>query len=174
MGSYNLNRLATAILFASFIVLVVSNVVDLVYHPDYSGPRGYSVDVPTTQSAGSVPGAVAPIVDIAALMENASAEKGKAVAKKCSACHTFNKGGPHRVGPNLWGIVGAKQARAQGFPYSKALLSKGGTWSEEELFQFLDSPRNYANGTRMAFAGLKPKDIADVLAYFKSLEKGDS
>ncbi|SCV64821.1 Cytochrome c2 iso-2 [Anaplasma phagocytophilum] len=75
------------------------------------------------------------------------------------------------MGPNLWGVVGSKQARAQDFPYSKALLSKGGTWSEEELFKFLDSPRNYANGTRMAFAGLKPKDIADVLAYFKSLEK---
>ncbi|MFV9839147.1 MAG: cytochrome c family protein [Aaplasma endosymbiont of Hyalomma asiaticum] len=176
MGGYNFNRVATAILLASFIILVVSNVVDIVYVPDYGSPRGYSVDVPDSQSGSSVDGSSATVeVDIGDLISKADASKGKIIAKKCSACHTLTKGGGNRVGPNLWSIIGAKKCSSPGFSYSEALRSKGGNWSEEELFEFLSNPRDYAKGTRMAFAGLsKPKDIADLLAYFKSLEKDGS
>ncbi|MDB1135540.1 c-type cytochrome [Candidatus Anaplasma sp. TIGMIC] len=172
MGGLNFNRIATSVLLASFIILIVSNVVDIVYHPDHDSPRGYSVDVSSTKTAGSGDSAEAVDIDIASLIATASAEKGKVVAKKCSACHTVNKGGPDRVGPNLWGVIGAKKGRVAGFTYSKALLSHGGDWSEEELFKFLSKPQSYISGTRMAFAGLsKPQDIADLLAYLKSLEQ---
>ena len=176
MGGYNFNRVATAVLLASFIVLVVSNVVDLIYIPDHGSTRGYSVDVPDMLSGNIGEETTgSPQASIADLMSMANAEKGKVVAKKCSACHTLNKGGGDRVGPNLWSIIGAKKCRSAGFSYSEALRSKGGNWDDEELFKFLSNPRNYVKGTRMAFAGLsKPQDIADLLAYFRSLEKDGS
>ena len=175
MGGYNFNRVATAVLLASFIVLVVSNVVDIVYVPDHGSPRGYSIDIPDSQSGGAAAGSSATAeMSISDLISRADASKGKVVAKKCSACHTLTKGGGHRVGPNLWSVIGAKKCSSAGFSYSEALRSKGGNWSEEELFEFLSNPRDYAKGTRMAFAGLsKPQDIADLLAYLKSLEAGD-
>ena len=174
MGNYNLNRIATGVLLASFIVLIISNVVDLLYVPNYSPePRGYSISVeagPKAEGDSTSGGGVATL-DIAALLANASVDRGKSISKKCTACHTINKGGTDRVGPNLGAIIGAPKCRSPSFTYSKALLSKGGTWTEEELFAFLTSPRNYASGTRMAFPGFsKPQDIADLLAYFKSLE----
>ncbi|AAV86318.1 cytochrome C [Anaplasma marginale str. Dawn] len=171
---FRFNRVATAILLASFVILLVSNVVDLLYNPDEDPPRGYSVDVGSKQPAATDAGAgdAQQEVDLASLMSNASPDRGKSVSKKCVACHTFDKGGPNRVGPNLWGIIGAKKCNTPGFTYSKALSSMQGDWSEEELFKFLKSPQSYASGTRMSFVGLsKPQDIADLLAYMKQLKQ---
>ena len=169
-GGFNFNRVATSVLLASFIILMVSNVVDLMYHPTHEETRGYKVDVPEEKS-GETAATPDAVVDIVALLADASAEKGKVVAKKCAACHTFNEGGPNRVGPNLWGIVGAKKCHAQGFTYSKAMFSKGGNWTEEELFQFLTNPKDFVSGTRMVFPGLsKPKDVADLIAYLKTMK----
>ncbi|MGN7679064.1 MAG: c-type cytochrome [Anaplasma sp.] len=177
MGGFGFNRIATAVLFASFLVLLVSNVVDLLYHPDENPAKGYTVDVESAQDASHTQQDTAPQqdIDLASLMSTADAERGKAVSKKCTACHTFNEGGPDRVGPNLWGIIGSKKCASKDFKYSKALLEKGGHWKEEELFQFLTNPRGYAKGTRMAFAGLsKPQDIADLLAYMKRVKREGS
>ena len=81
-------------------------------------------------------------------------EKGQATAKQCQACHTFEKGGPNRVGPNLWGIVGRPRASEAGFNYSAAMKAKGGKWTFDELNKFLANPRGYIPGTNMTFAGL--------------------
>ncbi|QJC27286.1 cytochrome c family protein [Anaplasma platys] len=169
-GGFNFNRVATSVLLASFIVLMVSNVVDLLYRPTHEETRGYTVDVPEEKTEGE---AAAPdvVVDIVALLADANVERGQVVAKKCSACHTFNEGGPNRVGPNLWGIVGSPKAHMQGFSYSKAMLNKGGHWTEEELFKYLTNPKGFVVGTRMVFPGLpKPRDCADLVAYLKTLK----
>ncbi|WP_458693106.1 c-type cytochrome [Anaplasma capra] len=174
MSGFRFNRVATSILLASFIILLVSNVVDLVYNPDEGHPRGYSVDVggKDQPAAGKQASSEEQHIDLASLMSSANPERGKNVSKKCAACHTFDKGGPNKVGPNLWKIIGAKKCSSPGFTYSKALLSKGGDWSEEELFKFLMNPQGYASGTRMSFVGIsKPQDIADLLAYIKQLEE---
>ena len=102
-------------------------------------------------------------------MQNASIERGEKIAKKCSACHSLNKGGPHKVGPNLYGIIGSNIASKPGYSYSDALSSKGIKWSYEEIFSFLNSPKRYAKGTKMSFAGLrKPEDVADIVAFLHS------
>ena len=80
---------------------------------------------------------------------------GEKTAAKCKACHTFDKGGPARVGPNLWGVVGGPTAHAEGFSYSNAIKGLGGNWGYAELDKFLMSPRDFAKGTKMTFAGLK-------------------
>ena len=107
---------------------------------------------------------------IAPLLASADPAAGQATARVCLSCHTFEKGAPAKVGPNLWGIVGAPHAHAQGFAYSKAIAGKQGPWTYEELNHFLYSPKDYAPGTKMSFAGLrKDKDRANVIAFLRTL-----
>jgi cytochrome c len=113
-------------------------------------------------------GASAPVEKpIAFYLQTADPAKGADVFKKCAACHNAKKGGPNALGPNLWGVVGDHIAAGRGgFPFSDALKSKGGTWDWQELSEWLKSPKAFAPGTKMTFAGLsKPEDRANVIAY---------
>ncbi len=102
-------------------------------------------------------------------VEAADAKKGKKVYNKCKACHSINKGGKNKVGPNLYGIVGRKAAQVKGFKYSKALKNSGLTWDDATLDKFLKKPKKLVKKTKMAFGGIK-KDSqrADLIAYLKS------
>lgn len=96
------------------------------------------------------------------------ATKGERLFRRCVACHTIDDGGPNRIGPNLYGIYGADIAAKGDFRYSKALSDIDGVWTEENLNAFLLSPRAFALGTKMAYAGLrKEEDRADLIAWLK-------
>ncbi|MGH6930149.1 MAG: c-type cytochrome, partial [Dongiaceae bacterium] len=118
------------------------------------------------QTAATPPGG-----GIADLLKAADPAAGAKVAAKCKACHGFDKGGPNKVGPNLWDIVGAKQAHlGDAFKYSDALKGLGGEWTYDALDKYLTAPKEYAPGTKMVFPGLKkPEDRAAVIAYLRSL-----
>ena len=106
---------------------------------------------------------------IAAYLQTADVARGEAVFRKCAACHTVTPGGPNGVGPNLHGIMGANVTHAAGFAYSDALRSKGGQWGWDNMSEWLHSPRAFAPGTKMTFAGLSdPQDRADVMVYLNS------
>ncbi|HCP82054.1 MAG TPA: cytochrome C [Octadecabacter sp.] len=99
-------------------------------------------------------------------LDSADIAKGERVFSKCKACHTIEKDGKNKVGPNLYGIVGQPVAEADGFKFSKALTEFGGTWTLGRLDAFLERPRAAVKGTRMSFAGVKnPADRLDLLAY---------
>jgi cytochrome c len=114
--------------------------------------------------------AAAPAASITDLLKTADVNAGQQSAKKCMACHTFDKGGPNKVGPNLYGIVGNKHAHKDDFNYSDAMKSTGGQWTYEALDQFLTSPKQVVPGTKMTFAGVKkPDERANIIAYLRTL-----
>ncbi len=108
--------------------------------------------------------------DALVLLAKADPKQGAKAFNKCKACHTPDKGGKNRVGPNLWDTIGNDKAATKGFNYSNALKSKGGKWTYKELDAFITSPRNFAKGTKMTFAGIrKATERAALLVYLRSL-----
>ena len=107
---------------------------------------------------------------IAALLAAADMDAGAKVSKKCAACHSFDKGGRNKVGPNLWDIVGKAVASGEGYKYSNALAGLGGEWTYDNLDAFLAKPKEFAAGTKMSFAGIKDaEDRADLIAFLRGL-----
>jgi cytochrome c len=104
------------------------------------------------------------------LLAAANAEAGAGVFRACAACHTVDKGGANRVGPNMWGIVNRTKAAVEGFQYSTTLKGMGGQWTYENLAGFINNPKAYAPGTKMVYGGLAdPQRLADLLAYLGTL-----
>jgi cytochrome c len=170
MNSFELNKILGAILGTCLITLALNIGAGAIFAPEKPAKPGYNIAV-QEHGAGEAAGAAKePEELMEAMMASASVEKGQATAKQCQACHTFEKGGPNRVGPNLWGIVGRARASEAGFNYSAAMKAKGGTWSFGELYAFLANPRGVISGTNMTFAGLaRGQQRADVIDYLHTL-----
>ena len=105
-------------------------------------------------------------------LASGDAAAGEKVFKKCKACHVVDAE-KHKTGPHLVNLMGRTAGSADGFKkYSDAMKSSGSVWNEETLDAYLENPKAYVKGTRMAFAGLrKEEDRANVIAYLKSYSK---
>ena len=171
MDSFELNKILGAILGTCLVLMVTSFAAQAIFAPAMPAKPGFEIAV--KEAAGGEKQAEAKkAVPIETLLQTASAEKGKSAAKKCGACHTFEKGGPNRVGPNLYGVVNEPRGEGRGFNFSAAMKAKGGTWPFDELNQFLENPQGYIPGTAMGFAGIKKdSERADVIAYLNSLSE---
>jgi cytochrome c len=161
------NTIAGWVLGAGIVALGATIVTGEMYNGERPEKMGYPIEGVQEESAGGGEAAEQPA---AFYLASADPNKGGEVFKKCTACHVAAKGGANGTGPNLWGVVGSGIAkRADGFAYSPALAGKGGTWNWDNLFAWLKSPRDFAPGTKMTFAGLsKPEDRANVIAYLNS------
>ena len=110
-----------------------------------------------------------PEKSVTALLLSVGSVKGEKVARKCVACHSFNKGGKNKIGPNLYGIMGRKRATTVGYNYSKALKKMGGKWGFADMDKFLLKPRKFIPGTKMSFKGIKnASDRASIIMYLRS------
>jgi cytochrome c len=170
MDSFELNKIIGAVLAACLIVLVTSFTADALFSPQMPAKPGFAIAVKGEAEGGAKEAAAAPSEPIEKLLQTASVEKGAAAAKKCQACHTFAKGEKNGVGPNLYGVVGDKKGEGRGFNFSAAMKGKGGTWTIDDLNQFINSPKGFVPGTAMGFAGIqKDSERADVIAYLATL-----
>jgi cytochrome c len=169
--SFELNKILGAVLAAMMLAMISGIVSGILVHPTKLEKPVFAIEgVAAAPAAGG--GTAAPVgpEPIGALMASANADNGKAKTQQCAACHTFDKGQPNRVGPNLWGVIGDEIAHDRGgFAFSTALAAKGGEWTVDKLNEWLWKPQNFAKGTKMTFVGLaKPQDRADVIAYLNA------
>jgi len=170
MNSFELNKILGAVLGTCLVLLALNMGAGALFAPEKPAKPGFNIAVQEKQSGGASAAAAAPSEPIEKLLASASVERGQAAAKQCAACHTFEKGGPNRVGPNLWNIVGEHRGEGRGFNFSAAMKAKGGEWTYDELNKFLANPRGYIPGTNMSYAGLsRDQQRADVIAYLRSL-----
>lgn len=170
MDSFELNKILGAILGTCLVLLVSNFAANALFATTPPAKPGFEIAVKEEAAGGAKEAAPAKEEPIEKLLATASVQKGEAAAKKCQACHTFAKGEPNRVGPNLWGVVGDHKGEGRGFNFSAAMKGKGGTWTDDDLNQFLTSPKGFVPGTAMGFAGIsKESERADVIAYLHTL-----
>lgn len=179
-GSFELNKIIGALLLAAIVAMVSGFVAMGLYtgsigeHGHAEAKRGYTIPGAETADAagGSAPAAVEKPVDIMPLMASADAAAGEAQLKKCTACHTFDKGGKNGVGPNQFGLFGSRFAHKTDYSYSEAMKAKHDqVWNEQALSDFLANPKKSVPGNKMSFAGMKnPQDRANLIAYLKTLK----
>ncbi|GGO91975.1 c-type cytochrome [Stakelama pacifica] len=157
------NTIAGWVLAACVAALGLSIVGGMIFL-GHSEPEKFGYPVEGVETGGDSGPQVAPIATRLAAADAAAGEK---VFNKCTACHTVAQGAPNGIGPNLWGTVGEEIGHGKrGFAFSDALASHGGKWTFENLDEWLMSPRKFAPGTKMTFAGLSdPQDRADVILY---------
>jgi cytochrome c len=178
MSARKINRIVGAILAALIVVKVSDLAGGAMGRPQPLAKPAFLVkgeggapDAKTeakaqTDKPAAKPGSGA---DIGPLLAAASAESGKSVARKCTTCHSLKKGGKDKVGPALWGIVGAKKA-GRSYKYSSVLKGLGGIWDYAALNAFLANPKAYAPRSKMSFAGVKrDADRAALILYLRSL-----
>ncbi|WP_028466017.1 c-type cytochrome [Nisaea denitrificans] len=171
-SSLEFNKLAAGVLCGGLLLMGVGKFAGVLVHPEQLETNAYTVEVAEGAATAAAPTGPAPIEPILGLLASADVASGQKIAKKCAACHSFDKGGPNKVGPNLFNVVMAAKGHVDGFAYSDALLSSGETdnWTYTALNHFLLKPKDYAPGTKMNFAGIKKaSQRADLVAYLRSL-----
>lgn len=176
MSGIEINNIAKSIFLAGIIAMAAGLISEGLFsggeEHGKEAKRGYVIEgAEETASAAGAPAAAEQAVDIAPFLAKADIAAGEAQLKKCTACHTFDKGGKNGVGPNQYGLVGARLAHADGYAYSDALKAKHSeTWDFQHLSDFLTNPKKTLPGNKMAFAGIKnPQDRANLIAYINTL-----
>lgn len=161
-----MNTIAGWVLFGCASALGLSIASGMIYHSETPEKAGYPVESADGAEGGGSAAAAEPIAN---RLASADVAKGQASFAKCAACHTITQGGANGVGPNLWAAMGKAHGHVAGFAYSEALKGVPGNWTFEAMDQWLASPRKYAPGTKMTFAGLSdPQERANVIAYLNA------
>lgn len=170
------NKIAAAVLVSGLLAMVVGELSGALIHTGETMPieeQAFVIAEPSDADstvAEAEPEAPAGPADILPMLASADVAEGEKFSRKCSACHSFDEGGPAKVGPNLYNIVNASIGSADGYSYSGAMAEHGGEWDYAALNEFLYNPKAYVPGTKMSYKGISDdEDRANMIAYLRSL-----
>ena len=173
MSSFEWNKIIASVLTALIIAMVSGILANQLVRPkELEKPVFVVQGAEQTAAAPAEQPAAAKLEPIGPLLAKADPKRGEQVAKVCQTCHTFNKGEPNKIGPNLWDVTEEQIASVPGYQFSAALeKDKNEKWDPEKLNEWLHNPQSFAKGTKMTFAGFpKAQDRADVIAYLNTLK----
>ncbi|ABI76270.1 cytochrome c family protein [Hyphomonas neptunium ATCC 15444] len=181
MGELGLNKIIGAVLASALGIMFLMQLPNVVFASG-AGHHGEEAEATTlsekmcqqfhycvevAEAAGAGADAAEEVFDLGAALASADLTRGERLfASQCSTCHTINAGGANGTGPNLHNTVGADKAHIAGFAYSGALSNAEGSWTYENLNEWINNPSAYVRGTSMSFAGIRrDTDRAAVIAY---------
>ena len=172
MDSWEWNKIAGAVLGTLIFILVINFATEALFEPEKPAKEAYHVEG-VTETASTGGAAAAPveetIPDWGTVLPTADVAGGKAISGRCEQCHDISKGGPNKIGPELYGVVMRPRATNPGFSYSSAMSASHDPWSYDNLFKFIKSPQSYVPGTKMTFAGLKSAtDRINLIAFLRT------
>jgi cytochrome c len=173
MSSFEWNKIIASVLTAMIVAMVSGLLAEQLFRTEKPARPVFLVAGAPAPEAAPKAAAPAGPKPITPLLAKADPAKGKELTTVCEACHTFGKGEANKIGPNLFGLVGAKIAEGRnGYDFSSALQAhKGQTWDPETLNKWLYDPQQFASGTKMTFPGFKSDtQRADVIAYLETLK----
>jgi cytochrome c len=173
MDSYEWNKIAGAVLGSLIFVLVVRFATEAMFEVEKPAKEAYHVEGVAVASTGGSAAAPAEeaLPDFGTVLPTADVTAGKTVATKCEQCHDISKGGPNKIGPELWNVIGRPRASEPGYSYSSAMNEDHAPWTYASLFKYLKSPQAVVPGTKMSFAGLHSEsDRVNLLAYLRTEE----
>jgi cytochrome c len=172
MDSWEWNKIAGAVLGTLMFILVIRFATEAIFEVEKPVKEAYHVEgVVTTASTGGAAAQPAeePLPDFGSVLPTADVNAGKTVSGKCLQCHDISKGGPNKIGPELWGVIGRPRATEAGFAYSSAMNSSHTAWTYDALFKYLKSPQAVVPGTKMSFAGIRSsQDRVNLLAFLRT------
>jgi len=168
MSSFEFNKVFAAILVAGITAMLSGFIADKLVHPKDLKEDAVAIDGGAVDTGGpKVEKKAEPILH---LIASADVARGEKLSKACAACHSFDNGGPNKVGPNLWKTMNSPKGAKGGFEYSSAMSGFGGKWGYVEMNQFLWKPKKYMPGTKMNYNGIKkPEDRAAMIAWLRTL-----
>ena len=170
MDSFEVNKVLGAVLGTCLALLSLNIAAGAIFTSHNPEKPGYEIAALEQDSHGKPGEPAAAEEPLPVRFASADVGRGENAAKKCAACHTFGKGEPNRVGPNLWGVVGRQKASEAGFNYSAAMKAQKGNWTPEDLDVYLTNPKAMVPGTAMSFTGVsRAGERADLMAYLNSL-----
>lgn len=167
--SLEVNKIVAAVLTAGVVAMAAGFAAEVLFPHEKHEEPAYRIAASEETAEEPAEAAEPSLEPVVPLMAAADPGAGESAAKKCATCHSFDKGGAHKIGPNLWDVVESPIAGAEGFSYSDALQGMSDqTWSYENLNAFIAKPKDFAPGTKMSFAGVKSvEDRADLIAYLR-------
>lgn len=172
MSSFEWNKVIASVLTALIIAMVSGILANQLVRPRELEKPVFVVQGAEQTAAAPAEQQPAKLEPIGPLLAKADPKRGEQLAKICQTCHTFKKGEPNKIGPNLWDVTEEQIASVPGFQFSAALeKDKNEKWDPEKLNEWLHNPQSFAKGTKMTFAGFpKAQDRADVIAFLESLK----
>ena len=164
-----MNKIIVSIFLTVILILGINKMTDVIYYVEKPKKPAYQVEIENSviKTTNSEEKSIVNVDNnIMALFASTNAAEGAKIFKKCAACHSIAQGGANKIGPALWGVIGRKAGSLADYKYSKAMAAYGKSWSFEEMDGFLEKPKDWINGTKMSFAGLKDsKERAAVILY---------